>query len=1036
MSTYSAICQEIDLDIVNFNTSARNFNVKSSNFPAKLKGNEGTLKALGISFIYTPPDDIVTTTMEFFISDGTTDLSIAQITLLPTEQLPISMGAPLSPNYILDYTKTYKLYVTVSYRIPSEFDETITNSENLILTIEEPTNKIINNTICCDQSVLAFPANPKLLSQFGNSPTTEDNASIISSQWQEFTLKSNTWKDIPGATQLSYDPPSINESTRYRRVLTSSSGRVDISKDVFISSNNCQRPHDQINTICSDQIYFNLKHGDVIKFNKILGSYITPNIPRREFGFDYLVSTDGIIWITVKAKQIIDASTDGLVGGINAGLCDTSHNTNDIKNCIIKNGFLDLELPDVTFNINKGPIQHLFIRRDYYHWYDEFNCGFLNTFSCGAQWHLENSSNTAIIILTTGDLPKPVLPITSSKDNVTCNWSDQTINFSVPQLNNGEYYKWDIPSSWTAYTALQGPYVHQISVNTNNAEKNFAQGGEVCLTVLQGSKIDRQCKTITGTSPFYSIIPTAPITACEGQVVILKPVLVGPDTNPDHYTYNWAAYQSPIQSCNNPAGSNLANCKELKITVGNVRQNPNQEVTLTTTNAAGCIYKSTSKLTTAPGLQMGILNTYNDPAAIANSGLAVNTSTNNLFFTAKNKNIYRTYYDNTDKIWKYVPLKDKNTNKAILSDGPVAYYQGATNKLFYIISSALFYAESTDNGLTWIDKYSSGPIITNIDPRIKVYGNNIYYIDLTSRNVSYKDISTTNSAPVLVGTVTVNYSQSMFTVEDGILTYANPSNVIVAFDAITGTNLLINVPTPIKQVNYNSSISVYNKNIYFTSSYGSSGALKIIKRNISTGIYDNYEDVPGLQLAGPFAINKQTGTLYAKAYDVLGKQIYYLNNVWNTAPIVNYFSYSPIQSDMVYANGHAYYIGDNGYVSNTYYIAPCVPQVLRTANTVDETGDVINDPLSNTITEDRSVILYPNPTNNLVKATITIPQESMVQIKIIPITGGSTDIKYNATTESGTQDLSFDMSSYAAGIYIVQVYVNGSLYANSKLIKY
>jgi len=626
----------------------------------------------------------------------------------------------------------------------------------------------------------------------------------------------------------------------------------------------------------------------------------------------------------------------------------------------------------------------------------------------------------------------------SSRENATCKWADQTITFSVPQLNNSEYYKWEIPSSWHPNSPLEGYYANQLSVDTKSAEKNFVADGQVCLTVTQGSQSNRQCKTITGTRQFYSIIPTAPISACEGQTVIIKPILVGADTNPDHYTYDWAAYQSPIQSCNNPSGAIGNTCKELKLTIGNVRQFPNQEVTLTTTNEFGCKYTSKSKLIAAPGLQMGILNTYNDPKAISNSGLAVNTSSNYLYFTGQNKNIYRTYYDNTigQQIWKYVPLTDKVISKGIQSDGPVAYYKGTTDKLFYVLSGPtpnLYYAESTDNGITWIDKLSSGSIATNIDSRIKIAGNNIYYIDIITRKVLYKDISISNSSPVTVGSAQVNYSQRMFTVEDGILTYADVNNNIVAYNALTGVAIPINVPASIKQVNYNSSISTYNGNIYYTSS---SGALRILKKNITSGIYDNYEEVSNLQVAGPFAINKQTGTLYAKAYDVLGKQIYYLNNKWNTAPIDNVLSYSPIQSDMTYANGHAYYIGDNGYLSNSYYIAPCIPAVLRTSNTSDAAGDFVNEPLSNDIAEDRSVILYPNPAASLVKATFTIPQESLVQIKIIPITGGNTDTKFNESIASGTQDVSFDVSNYAAGVYIVQVYVNGTLYAKSKLIKY
>lgn len=1130
--------QYIDLDIIYFGTSSNLETIRASDFPVTLQSNQSILQDIGIDIQYENNDD-VSTTIKMYVSDGTTNTLLQEFSFMNNGQhhMSLPLQSKKNLNYVLDYTKSYKLFVTATYN--STNGET-TISEAITFKVEEAYNQIYNNIICCDQTTFSYPFDPIQVNQsISNSITTKDGANIASFQWQR--LSGTNWGNISGATQLSYDPPSINADTKYRRIIKSSSGAISNSEPISIIKTNeiisgnficcsqtsavmpfdpailtqknnttitsnigsgitfayqwqdstngvwnniagatnifydpswiknptgfrrvaisssgfqnvsntvsiilqsCNRPTAQQNIICGNQAFYKLQNGDIIHPGKILGAFISPNIDRREFGYDYMISIDGNNWFNFKAKHLI--STHVYDGSGTYYICNdlgspySSFGYDDLEQCAILKNELDFQMSPYIFDINKGSIQHIYIRRDYYHWYDDYSCGIWGIPKpCKASWHFESSSNIATITLTTADLPKPVAPITSSRDNVTCKWNEQTINFSVSQLNNQEYYKWEIPASWSSYSALEGPYANQISVNANSASKNFATGGQVCLTVTQGAQSDRQCKTITGTAQFYSFIPTPPINACEGQIVILKPMLYGADTNPDHYTFNWAAPQSIIDC--NPPGSDFTNCKELKVTIGNVRQNPKQEVLLTTVNAFGCIYTSKSSLITTPGLQMGILNTYDDPMAISNSGLAVNPSSNNLFFTEKAKNIYRSYYDNTigQQIWKYTAVRDKTNNKTIRSEGPVAYYNGSTDKLFYVFgtntNTNLYFAESTDNGLTWVDKLSSGAIAVYIDPRIKVYGNNIYYIENVTRKVFYRDISVSNASAVLVGNIPVNYSDRMFAVEDGILAYADQSNNIVAFNALTGVSLTINVPAHIKQVNYNSSISTYNGNIYYTSS---SGALRILKKNTATGIYNNYEEVNNLQLAGPFAINKQTGTLYAKAYDVLGKQIYYLNNKWNTAPIDNILSISPIQSDMIYSNGHAYYIGDRGYLSNTYYIAPCIPQVLRTANNhLNEAGDFVNEPLSNTITEDHSVIVYPNPTSGVSKITLTIPQKSIVQIKIIPITGGSTDIKYNAVTESGTQDLSLDLSTYAAGIYLVQVYVDGSLYANSKLIK-
>ncbi|MFN8416507.1 MAG: T9SS type A sorting domain-containing protein [Cytophagaceae bacterium] len=908
-----------------------------------------------------------------------------------------------------------------------------TSTSNTI-TITKITERITGNSICCNQTTSFLPIDPAPFLQTSNTILASNIAgTTFTFQWQ-LSYDTINWVDISGATNASYDSDIVKNPTYYRRVANSSNGTRSFSKITSMLLQPCDRPDEQQNNICGDMTFYKVQNGDLIIPGKILGSYISPNILRREYGFDYMISTDGINWTNAKPKHLL-SSNEGVFWTNPNYVCYYFESSNDPKTCAIMKGELDYQMPAFNFDISKGNVQHIYIRRDYYHWYDEFNCGFLNTFSCGSQWHFRSSSNIVTITLTTGDFPKPV-PQISGPSQATCNWSDQTMTFSIPQLNNGEYYKWEIPSTWTSYTALEGPYVNQIVINTNSGAKNTANGGQVCLTVTQGGQVDRQCKTVAGTPYFISYIPATPISACEGQTVTLTPIIrgsTGYDPDPNHYTYNWAAYQSPIQSCNNPAGSDLTNCKELKITVSNVRQNPTQPITLTTTSSYGCISTYNFSLITAPGMQMGILNSYNDPKAVSASGLAVDVANNYLYFTGTNNALFRTYFDNTlgQQIWKYVAITDKLTNTPIRSDGPVAFYNGSTSKLLYVLNNNLFYAESTDNGQTWINQAAAGNITSYIDPRIKIWDNNVYYIKNSDRKVYYKSPSI-GGTETLVGNMQMNYSQRMFTVEDGLLAYADASNNIVAFDALTGAALTINVPSNIKQVNYNSSISTYNGNIYYT---GSNGSIRILKRNASTGIYDNYEETPSFQLAGPFAINKQTGTIYAKAYDVLGKQIYYLNNQWNTLAIQNTLSYSGIQSDMTYANGHAYYIGDNGYISNTYYVAPCTPAVLRQIDLLDATGDIVNQPLSNILKEDHSVLVYPNPTNNQSKVTFSIPQESMVRINLIPITGGSSDILSNSMLEAGTHDINVDVNSFASGIYLLQVYVNGTLYGTSKLIK-
>ncbi|HSY62882.1 MAG TPA: T9SS type A sorting domain-containing protein, partial [Cytophaga sp.] len=413
--------------------------------------------------------------------------------------------------------------------------------------------------------------------------------------------------------------------------------------------------------------------------------------------------------------------------------------------------------------------------------------------------------------------------------------------------------------------------------------------------------------------------------------------------------------------------------------------------------------------------------------------LALNEPSDQLYFTAANGNIQRAYFDDNvnQNIWRYAELKDKNTNAPIKATGSVAFYRnGVSDKLFYVNGGNIYYAETIDNGITWTN-VNNVALATGVNTRIKINGNNIYYIDINSNKIFYKSLINTNS-PILVGNTGINYSQDMFAVEDGILAYADQNNNIVAFDALTGAVLPVTIVANLKAVTYNSAIGIYNKNIYYISS---SGTLRILQKNTTSTSYTAYQDVAS-QLAGPFTINRQTGTVYAKAYDVAGKQIYFLNNQWTVTPVKNYLQGSPIQSSMVYGNGHAFYISSNGLLSNTFYIAPCVPNVLRTSgNTNTNNGDPFNDPIPVVREEIPALTLYPNPAKNLVHVNIAVDKASNIQIKMVSLTGSMYTL-LSTSVEEGVQDIQLPLEAYAAGTYLVQLYIEGALSASSKLVIY
>lgn len=276
----------------------------------------------------------------------------------------------------------------------------------------------------------------------------------------------------------------------------------------------------------------------------------------------------------------------------------------------------------------------------------------------------------------------------------------------------------------------------------------------------------------------------------------------------------------------------------------------------------------------------------------------------------------------------------------------------------------------------------------------------------------------------------MNYSQNMFTVEDGILAFADGANNLVLFDALTGLLLPINILPAQKQVSWNSSIKVYNGNVYFVSGQ----TIRIVKKDI-TGVYSSYEDVPNgstNQLAGTFTINKQTGTIYAKSYYPEMRQIFYQSGSWTSNPIRQYISGGAVGGNtMIYGNGHVYFINSGNILGNAFYVAPCVPSVLRTA--ADE-ADPLNDPLPNTLPEIRQLSLAPNPVQDQATISFTIPKATNAQLRIISVTG-SGDILKEETIEAGSYEWKLNLQSYAAGLYIVELITDGTVYAHSKLIK-
>ncbi|MDQ3073111.1 MAG: T9SS type A sorting domain-containing protein [Bacteroidota bacterium] len=74
-----------------------------------------------------------------------------------------------------------------------------------------------------------------------------------------------------------------------------------------------------------------------------------------------------------------------------------------------------------------------------------------------------------------------------------------------------------------------------------------------------------------------------------------------------------------------------------------------------------------------------------------------------------------------------------------------------------------------------------------------------------------------------------------------------------------------------------------------------------------------------------------------------------------------------------------------------------------------------------------SVELYPNPATSTANLSLNIHHAGQATVAITDVTGKQTGIAYSSFLPAGTNNLTFDVQSLAAGVYFCQVTVNGQM---------
>jgi hypothetical protein len=135
----------------------------------------------------------------------------------------------------------------------------------------------------------------EVICNVGGTPQNISNISLVSSsysvQWQNKTT-SGSWTDISGATGISYQPPYINQTTLYRRIVSSTEQSCSdisntVTKYVYPALTN--------GLVGSNQdVCYNVTPGAIVETTAPTGGSSYPN-----YSYQWYISTDNTNWTSV-----------------------------------------------------------------------------------------------------------------------------------------------------------------------------------------------------------------------------------------------------------------------------------------------------------------------------------------------------------------------------------------------------------------------------------------------------------------------------------------------------------------------------------------------------------------------------------------------------------------------------------------------------------------------------------------------------------------------------------------------------------------
>ena len=81
-----------------------------------------------------------------------------------------------------------------------------------------------------------------------------------------------------------------------------------------------------------------------------------------------------------------------------------------------------------------------------------------------------------------------------------------------------------------------------------------------------------------------------------------------------------------------------------------------------------------------------------------------------------------------------------------------------------------------------------------------------------------------------------------------------------------------------------------------------------------------------------------------------------------------------------------------------------------------------------------NLTVYPNPSNGSTKVEFTTHKQAKVKIQLLNVLGQPVLAPYSAQVLPGNQNFNIDMTTFASGIYTVQLQIDSDVYY-TKVIK-